>query len=98
MEEAAAMGAKGARESDFAVNLETTDKDGTHKIEGVPLSKIGKDFLAKFGISTGDDDSEGGGDGGAGDGKSGKTEGAGGGNSGPPQLRTLFGPKQNKAG
>jgi hypothetical protein len=59
--------------SDYGVNLTTTDPDGsTHSIQGVPLSRVGAEFLAKFGIGDGKGDTgkgdSGKGDGGQGDG------------------------------
>jgi hypothetical protein len=59
--------------ADYGVNASTTDPDGsTHSIQGVPLSRLGAEFLAKFGI-----EGEGGkGEGGQGDGgQGGKGEG-----------------------
>ena len=56
LEEAADKGKQAAEAGDFAVNLSTTDSEGTHTIEGIPVSKVGKSFLARFGITSGDDD------------------------------------------
>jgi hypothetical protein len=40
--------------ADYGVNLSTTDADGAvHSIQGVPLSRVGADFLARFGIGDG---------------------------------------------
>lgn len=67
LEEAMAKGAEQAQSEDFAVNLRADDGSS---IEGIPLSKVGKDFLAKFGITSGEGD----GDGGEGDGDGGGTQ------------------------
>jgi hypothetical protein len=91
IEEAHQAGEKRGREGDFAVNLSTTDTDGTHTIEGIPMSQVGKGFLARFGIT---DEGEGqGGEGGQGEGGEGE---------GPPAnpIRAYFGDagKKKRAG
>lgn len=56
LEEAMAKGAEMSQAEDFAVNVR--DHEG-NAIEGIPLSKIGKDFLARFGITSDDGDGDG---------------------------------------
>lgn len=82
--------------ADYGVNLSTTDDEGrVHSIQGVPLSRVAPEFLARFGIT---------------DGKGGKAEGQDGDKAkgegddkaaGVSPLRSFFpqqGGKSSKAG
>lgn len=73
MEEAAEVGASRARDGDTPVRL----KVGDDEIEGVPLSRLGKDTLAKFGLTGPDDDGSEGGSGGGSEGSTGDQGGTG---------------------
>jgi len=76
--------------SDYGVNLSTTDADGsTHSIQGVPLSRVGAEFLAKFGIGDGKGDT-GKGDSGQGDGGKGDKGDDAGKGAGVSPLRAFF--------
>jgi hypothetical protein len=78
--------------ADYGVNASTTDPDGsTHSIQGVPLSRLGAEFLAKFGIEgEGGKGEAGKGDAGKGDGgQGGKGDGDGKG-AGVSPLRAFF--------
>lgn len=88
LEEAAALGRREASQGDYAVNLSTTDADGSkHTIEGIPVSRVGKDFLARFGIT---DDGGGQGEGQGDGGGQGEGEGQGDGGGSPSPLRRAF--------
>ena len=86
MEEAAAVGENRARDRDTPVRL----KVGDDEIEGVPLSMLGADTLAKFGLTGPGGDSGEGGDGGG-------SEGTGGGQGDGGTVREFFTGRSRKA-
>jgi hypothetical protein len=87
IEEAFKKGKVAATQDDFAVNLRTTDKDGEHVIEGIPVSQASRWLYEKFGIGEPPAKE---GDGKEGDGKTPP--------GGPPTLKTFFGGKQAASG
>jgi hypothetical protein len=66
--EAVALGEKKAQKNDVPVRLRAADGS---ELEGVPLSRLGKDLLAKFGLTVDGEDGKEGGGGGDGDGDQG---------------------------
>jgi hypothetical protein len=97
IEEAFKKGKISATQDDFAVNLRTTDKDGEHVIEGIPVSQAQRWLYEKFGIGEPPAGEGGGkeGEGKEGEGKEGEgKEGA----AGKPTLKSYFGGKQAASG